>query len=70
MRGAVGVPWVGWAIATLIAVGGCAVRDDPKLNAYAPNNGEPTLLEAAERVMEQAERAVHDLEGRLEYAVY
>jgi hypothetical protein len=59
-----------WPAIVPVALVGCAVHDDVSFNPYAPNNGDPTLLECADAIVETAEQAVRDLDLRLENAVY
>jgi hypothetical protein len=59
----------GWSIGVgtlLFVLAGCSLRDDPSYNRYAPNNGDPTLLQRAERLVDSAEDALDNGQQRLE----
>jgi len=60
-------------LVSLLAValaGGCSIHNDPHYNPYASPRGEPRLLESADRLAEQIEEGVNNLDRRLENAVY
>ncbi len=60
------------ALVALLAVllPACTTRDDVHFNRYAPANGDPTLLQAADSCTDQAEWLVRDLDTRLEHGLY
>lgn len=49
---------------------GCAIQDDVTFNPYAPKDGDPTLMQTADRIVEKGEHVVRDLDTRLENTVY
>ena len=66
--------WAALASAALCLSGclaGCtSTRDDVTFNPYRSNDGDPSLLQSADGLMEGAEEWLGDLDLRIEHAVY
>ncbi len=55
--------------ALLLTTPGCATRNDPHYNRYAPHNGRPTVLDRGEHCLDYAADRVDDLEERFDNLV-
>ncbi|MBK9121131.1 MAG: hypothetical protein IPM18_16235 [Phycisphaerales bacterium] len=58
--------WGALAVLMLLAPLGCSLHDDPHYNPYAPTGGDPTLLRAADELMNVAGEGVDNLQRRLD----
>lgn len=62
----------GFALLAIVGatLSGCAMRNDPHANSYAPPGGSPPLLESADILVQDVEDLVLNLDERIEHAVY
>ncbi len=51
-------------------IAGCSLRDDHRYNRYAPTDGDPTVLQRTDALMQAAQDALDNVDRRIENVVY
>lgn len=54
---------------TLALLAACSLHNDPHYNPYAPTGGDPSLVRAADRIMNAAGEGVDNFQRRLDNIV-